>query len=141
MGKIMNIRAAIHTLKSGAHWTLETDNYDDLVWLDDKQSKPTKLEVEIKLADLEQEFLVSEIKRKRALHALGNPSLFYSGIYGQSSRFSRKQSIAARFVCVWASEAGSLALPFELSSADGQDGRRVKQRANPSCEKSLLEIH
>jgi len=63
----MNIRAAIHTLKAGAHWTLETDNYDDLIWLDEKQSKPTKLEVETKLAELEQEFLVSEIKRQRSL--------------------------------------------------------------------------
>jgi len=63
----MNIRAAIHTLKAGALWTLETDNYDDLVWLDDKQSKPTKLEVEAKLAELEQEFLALEIKRQRSL--------------------------------------------------------------------------
>lgn len=63
----MNIRSALHTLKPGANWTLKTDSYDDLLWLDDKQSKPTKLEVETKLAELEQEFLVSEIKRQRAL--------------------------------------------------------------------------
>ena len=63
----MNIRSALHTLKPGANWSLETDKYEDLLWLDDKQSKPSKLEVETKLAELEQEFLASEIKRKRAL--------------------------------------------------------------------------
>lgn len=63
----MNIRAAIHTLRSGAKWTLETDFYQDLVWLDDEQTKPTEQELQQKLIELEAEFLASEIKRKRAL--------------------------------------------------------------------------
>ena len=63
----MNIRAAIHTLRSGAKWTLKTDLYQDLIWLDEEQTKPTKEEVEQKLIELEAEFSASEIKRQRSL--------------------------------------------------------------------------
>lgn len=63
----MNIRAAIHTLRSGAKWTLETDFYQDLIWLDEKQGKPTEQELEQKLIELEAEFSASEIKRQRSL--------------------------------------------------------------------------
>jgi hypothetical protein len=67
MGEIMNIRAALHTLRPGAYWTLETDNYKDLVWADDNQTKPSEKEVVEKLAELENEFLLAEVSRLRAL--------------------------------------------------------------------------
>ena len=63
----MNIRAAIHTLRAGAKWTLETDLYQDLVWLDEEQTKPTEQELQQKLSELEAEFLLLEISRKRSL--------------------------------------------------------------------------
>jgi hypothetical protein len=63
----MNIHAAIHTLRAGAKWTLETEDYKDLVWLDEEQTKPTEEELQQKLSELEAEFLLLEISRKRSL--------------------------------------------------------------------------
>jgi len=63
----MNIRAAIHSLRAGAKWTLETNYYRDLIWLDEEQTKPTEEELQQKLIELEAEFALLEVRQKRSL--------------------------------------------------------------------------
>jgi len=41
-----NLKIAIISIRAGAEWELTGDAYDDLVWKDEKQSKPTKEEVD-----------------------------------------------------------------------------------------------
>ena len=47
-----NITDAIHELKPGAVWTLSGGNYSGLTWLDPKQNKPTKEEIDNKISEL-----------------------------------------------------------------------------------------
>lgn len=41
----MNIEAALHYLRPGAAWTLYGNTYNDLLWQDAQQIKPTETEV------------------------------------------------------------------------------------------------
>ena len=47
------IMSALLELKPGAEWTVRGDNYSDLEWLDESQTKPTEDEVNAKIAELE----------------------------------------------------------------------------------------
>lgn len=40
-----NFKIAIISLRAGAQWELNGNTYADLVWLDERQSKPTEEEV------------------------------------------------------------------------------------------------
>ena len=40
------INLALEKLRPNAKWQMTNDNYDELIWLDEEQSKPTKKEVE-----------------------------------------------------------------------------------------------
>ena len=45
------IALALSILKPKAIWTLEGDNYDDIKWLDAKQTQPTLEELEAEIAN------------------------------------------------------------------------------------------
>ena len=47
------IAEAIATLKPGAQWTLNGDDYSGLTWLDSSQTKPTETEVNSKISSLD----------------------------------------------------------------------------------------
>lgn len=47
----MTIQQALHALKPKAEWILRGDTYEDLEWLDETQSKPTKTQVTAKMAE------------------------------------------------------------------------------------------
>ena len=47
------IAESIATLKPGAQWTLNGDDYSGLTWLDSSQTKPTETEVNSKIASLD----------------------------------------------------------------------------------------
>jgi hypothetical protein len=47
----MTIQEALQALKPKAEWVLRGDTYEDLEWLDETQSKPTKTQVTAKMAE------------------------------------------------------------------------------------------
>ena len=47
----MTIQEALQALKPGAEWVLRGDTYEDLEWLDETQSKPTKAQVTAKMTE------------------------------------------------------------------------------------------
>ncbi len=47
------IVSALLELKPGAEWTVRGDNYSDLEWLDSSQTKPTEVELNNKIAELQ----------------------------------------------------------------------------------------
>ena len=40
------INIALERLRPNAKWQMTNDNYDELVWLDEEQTKPTKKEID-----------------------------------------------------------------------------------------------
>ena len=48
-----DIADALTALKPGAEWTLNGNDYDDLTWLDAKQTQPTETEVNSKISELD----------------------------------------------------------------------------------------
>ena len=57
---------AVQSLKPGAEWILRGDDFDGLEWLDTKQTKPTKAEIDAEVIRLEKEFSDNEYARNRA---------------------------------------------------------------------------
>ena len=48
-----DITDAIMSLKPGAEWTLNGNDYDDITWLYAKQTQPTESEVNSKISELD----------------------------------------------------------------------------------------
>ena len=66
----MNISEALISLKPGAQWSLNGDEYDGLIWneppvYEGGQKKPTKEEVEAEVARLQAEYDAKEYQRQR----------------------------------------------------------------------------
>ena len=67
----MNITKALVSLRPGAQWSLDGEDYDGLRWLEKPvweggQKKPTKTEVEAEVARLQKEWEDTEYQRLRA---------------------------------------------------------------------------
>ena len=67
----MNISEALISLKPGAQWSLNGDEYNGLIWNEPPvweggQKKPTKTEVEAEVARLQKEWEDTEYQRLRA---------------------------------------------------------------------------
>ena len=67
----MDIIHAVHSLRPGAQWSLNGDDYNNLQWLEPPvweggQKKPTQEEVEAEVARLQQEWENTEYQRLRA---------------------------------------------------------------------------
>ena len=67
----MNITKALVSLRPGAQWSLDGEDYDGLQWLEKPvyeggQKKPTKAEVEAEVARLQKEWEDTEYQRLRA---------------------------------------------------------------------------
>lgn len=56
---------ALMQLRPGAKWQLDGNDYEGLTWSDQVQTKPTKQEVENKVAELLADFQSKEYQRKR----------------------------------------------------------------------------
>jgi len=56
---------AVQSLKPGAEWILRGDDFDGLEWLDTKQTKPTKAEIDAEVIRLEAEYDAQEYARNR----------------------------------------------------------------------------
>ncbi len=62
----MDITHALQSLRPGAQWSLNGDEYEGLVWLDEIQTQPTKKELEEEVVRLQIEYNQKEYQRKRA---------------------------------------------------------------------------
>jgi hypothetical protein len=68
---VINITDALVSLRPGARWTLRGTNYEGLEWEEKPvweggQKKPTREEVQIELARLQEEWKNTEYQRLRA---------------------------------------------------------------------------
>jgi hypothetical protein len=61
-----DISKALLSLRPGAVWTLDGDQYEGITWLDQQQSKPTKQEVIVEADRLQAEYDNKEYQRVRA---------------------------------------------------------------------------
>lgn len=71
------INIALEKLRPNAKWQMTNDNYDELVWLDEEQSKPTKKEVEYEIFRLKAEQRISQIKAKASELILAKYSIIW----------------------------------------------------------------
>ena len=67
----MNISKALLSLRPGAEWALDGEDYNNIVWLEKPvweggQKKPTREEVEAEVVRLQQEWENTEYQRLRA---------------------------------------------------------------------------
>lgn len=64
---MITIIDAIQSLRPGAEWGLNGQNYDGLNWFEtNTQPKPTKEEVESEIARLQSQYDLTEYQRQRA---------------------------------------------------------------------------
>jgi hypothetical protein len=61
-----DLPAALISLRPGAAWSLNGDDYEGLVWLDTEQSKPTKDECLAEMTRLRADYDSKEYQRLRA---------------------------------------------------------------------------
>lgn len=60
------IDKALLSLRPGAQWALNGDEYEGLVWMDETQSQPSKAEVLAEVDRLRAEYARTEYQRLRA---------------------------------------------------------------------------
>jgi len=83
---MITIIDAINSLRPGAEWGLNGQNYDGLNWFEtNTQPKPTKEEVESEIARLQAEYNLTEYQRQRAPEypSIGDQldALFHAGVF------------------------------------------------------------
>ena len=62
-----NFTRALELLAPGVKWSINGDqNYSNLIWLDETQTKPTEEEIVQKVAELDYQEEVNEYQRQRA---------------------------------------------------------------------------
>jgi hypothetical protein len=80
-----DLSAALISLKPGAAWSLNGDDYEGLNWLDQEQTKPTKEECIAEMARLKSAYEAKEYQRKRVVEypSIGDQldALFHAGVF------------------------------------------------------------
>jgi hypothetical protein len=61
------IDKAILSLRPNSQWTLHGENYTDLEWLDDSQTKPTEQQIAAEIVRLQAEYKTKQYQRDRAV--------------------------------------------------------------------------
>ena len=61
----MDIIHAVHSLRPGASWFINGDDYDGLEWVDETQSKPTEDEISQEIERLKAEYELTQYQRQR----------------------------------------------------------------------------
>jgi len=79
------IDKALLSLRPGAQWALNGDEYEGLVWMDETQSQPSKAEVLAEVERLRVEHVRTEYRRKRAPEypSIGDQldALYHAGLF------------------------------------------------------------
>lgn len=60
-----NFVQAINNLRPGAEWALSGDGYENLIWLDTKQTKPTEEEVNAEISTVIQTAPMQALRKMR----------------------------------------------------------------------------
>jgi hypothetical protein len=63
---------ALQVLRPRASWSMSGDDYNNLVWTDTVQTKPSKQEVEDKVAELIADYQAKQYQRNRVYPSLGD---------------------------------------------------------------------
>jgi hypothetical protein len=63
---MITIISALNSLRPGAIWSVLGDTYEDIQWLDENQTKPTKKEISTELERLKVDYDLKEYQRLRA---------------------------------------------------------------------------
>lgn len=66
------ILQALQALRPKASWSMNGEDYDNLVWTDTVQTKPTKQEVEDKVAELLADYQAKQYQRNRVYPKIGD---------------------------------------------------------------------
>ena len=65
--RMPNIFDAIKSLKPNAEWEIINEDYNELIWKDSIQSKPTKAEIDAEIVRLQAEYDAKQYQRDRAV--------------------------------------------------------------------------
>jgi|DEB0MinimDraft_6_1074348.scaffolds.fasta_scaffold07042_6 hypothetical protein len=83
----MNISKALVALRPNATWEMEGEDYNNLIWKDTEQTKPTLEEVTAKVAELNAEYASTQYQRNRVSEypPIGDQldALFHAGVFPQ----------------------------------------------------------
>jgi hypothetical protein len=77
------IMDAIISLRPGAHFAMNGEEYSGIIWYDQEQTQPTEDEVNAKLTVLQAAYEANEYKRKRLPHAHNTSGNTYPSISDQ----------------------------------------------------------
>lgn len=66
------IANALLELRPGSTWSLSGETYEGINWLDEEQTKPTKQEVEDKIAELIADYESKQYQRDRVYPSIGD---------------------------------------------------------------------
>jgi len=61
-----DIVTAINLLAPGATWSINADDYNQIIWETPDIPKPTRAQVDAKIAELKTEYAAKEYQRQRA---------------------------------------------------------------------------
>lgn len=96
----MDIVHALLSLRPGAKWQISGENYANLEWLDEKQTKPSKSEIDAELARLESEYTATEYKRLREKEypSIGDQlDALWKGGEAAEEMLARVQAVKAKY--------------------------------------------
>jgi hypothetical protein len=81
----MGITEALISLRPGVRWTLDGNDYKDLIWYGPKETKPTEDEIAQELERLRAEHERTQYQRQRAPEypSIGDQldALFHAGVF------------------------------------------------------------
>jgi hypothetical protein len=66
------ISRALLALRPGSSWSVNGETYEGINWLDEEQTKPTKQEVEDKIAELIADYESKQYQRDRIYPSIGD---------------------------------------------------------------------
>ena len=66
------IDKALNVLRPNSTWSLNGETYEGLVWPEQEQTKPTKQEVEAKVAELIADYESKQYQRDRVYPSIGD---------------------------------------------------------------------
>lgn len=95
------IENALHAIAPGANWSVrygETDQEYEIIWLDEKQNKPTETQISQKLEELSNSWEASlyAVKRKDEYPPLSEfADAFYWHLQGDDTKMSEYQEKVA----------------------------------------------
>jgi hypothetical protein len=95
-----DITKAIISLRPNAKWSLEGNEYEGLSWLDTNHPKPTKEEVNVECARLEEMYKLSEYKQQRAAEypSIGDQlDALWKGGNAAAEMLAKVQAVKAKY--------------------------------------------